>query len=143
MFDLAMLAALCAVESLRIAGIAFHEWLGIALIAAFLLHLLISWNWIAAQTRQSVVVRAARGRLAYLLNVALYVVTVMTMFSGIAISEAALPALGFSPPPNQFWRGLHSYGANLMVLLAGLHIALNWDWILKTVRLGFRKPTGT
>src|SRR5207253_1306327 len=80
-FDSAMLLALCAAETIRIAGIAFHEWLGIALMAAFLIHILLSWNWVAAQTKQSVVLRMRRGRLGYLLNFGLFAVTVVTIFT--------------------------------------------------------------
>jgi cytochrome b subunit of formate dehydrogenase len=136
-FDLAMLVALCAVESLRIAGIAFHEWLGISLIAVFIAHLLLSWNWIAAQTKQHLL-ETGRDRTSYLLNLGLFVVTVITIFTGIAISEEALPTMGFPMQGNRFWHGLHSFGANLMVLLVGLHVALNWDWILKAIRQGYR-----
>ncbi|HLH30075.1 MAG TPA: hypothetical protein VKY31_02655, partial [Terriglobia bacterium] len=95
-FDFAMLIALCLVESVRVAGIAFHEWLGISLIAAFLLHLLLSWNWVAAQTRQFLDQAATRDRINYVLNFGLFASTVITIFTGIAISEAALPAMGFT-----------------------------------------------
>ena len=142
-FDSVMLMALCAVESLRVAGIAFHEWLGISLIAVFLVHLLLSWNWIASETKQHFVLRAGRNRTSYLLNFVLFALTVITIFTGIAISEAALPALRIAVEPNPFWRRLHSLGADLMVLLAGLHIALNWDWIFKTLRQLFHKKTPT
>src|SRR5262245_8190540 len=109
-----MLVAFCATETVRVAGIAFHEWLGISLIAAFVIHLLLSWNWIAAQTRQSVVLRVRRGFLGYLLNFGLFAVTVVTMFTGLLISEAALPALGVTTRLNDYWRGIHGSGSSLM-----------------------------
>src|ERR1051326_4455060 len=113
-FDASMLVALCAAETIRIAGMSFHEWLGISLIAAFLIHVLLSWNWIAAQTRQALVLRMRRGLLGYLLNFGFYAVTAVTIFTGIIISEAALPALGIQTPPNDYWRETHALGANLM-----------------------------
>jgi quinol-cytochrome oxidoreductase complex cytochrome b subunit len=133
-FDTAMLIGLCAVEAVRLAGIPFHEWLGISLIAVFLVHLLLAWTWIEFHTKQYVVQRVTRDRTNYLLNAGLFVVMVITILSGIMISESALPSLGLRPKGNLLWRDLHSLGANLMIVLAGLHIALNWDWILKAVR---------
>ena len=138
-FDAAMLVTLCVAESVRIAGIAFHEWFGISLVAVFLTHLLLSWNWVAAQTKQIVRLPTGWDRINYLLNFGLFVVTVLTIFTGVAISEAALPAMGFAVVPNNFWHGLHNLASTLMLVIAGLHIALNWDWILKTMRQRVRK----
>ena len=132
-FDTVMLVALCAVESVRMAGIAFHEWLGISLIAIFVPHLLLSWSWVSVQTK-CVIRRVSRDRIGYVLNLAFFVVTVLAIFTGIVISEAALPAIGITFPRNSFWLEIHSLMANLMILLGGLHVALNWDWILKTAR---------
>lgn len=137
-FDTALLIAFCAVQSVRLGGIAFHEWLGIALIAVFVAHLLLSWNWISAQTSY-LVRRVPRERIGYLLNFALFVITVIVIFTGMMISEAALPALGIKMQFNAYWRQLHALSSNLMTLLVGLHVALNWDWIVKTIRQYFRK----
>jgi Domain of unknown function (DUF4405) len=131
-FDAMMLVGFCAVESVRLAGIAFHEWLGILLIVVFVVHLLLSWNWVSAQTKY-LMRGVARDRIGYFLNLAFFVVAVIAMFTGIAISEAVLPAIGVIVPRNNFWLKLHSVAANVMILLCGFHIALNWDWILKTV----------
>ena len=97
MFDTVMLVALCAVESVRMAGIAFHEWLGISLIAIFVAHLLLSWSWVSVQTKY-VIRRVSRDRIGYVLNLAFFVVTVLAIFTGIVISEAALPAIGITVP---------------------------------------------
>jgi hypothetical protein len=129
-----MLIGLCAAEAVRLAGVPFHEWLGLSLIAVFLIHLLLAWTWIEFHTTQFVVRRITRDRTNYLLNAGLFVVMVITIFSGIMISESALPFMGLHPKGNLRWRDLHSLGANLVIVLAGLHIALNWDWILKAVR---------
>ena len=131
-FDAMMLVGFCAVESVRLAGIAFHEWLGILLIVVFVVHLLLSWNWVSAQTKY-LMRGVARDRIGYILNLAFFVVAVIAMFTGIAISEAVLPAIGIIVPRNTFWLNLHSLAANVMILLCGFQIALNWDWILKTV----------
>jgi hypothetical protein len=132
-FDAAVLIAFCAVESVRLAGITFHEWLGISLIAIFVAHLLFSWSWVSAHTKY-VMRRVPRDRIGYFLNLALFIVTVIAIFTGMMISEAALPAFGIRMPRNPLWLQLHSLTANLMILLGGLHVALNWDWIFKTAR---------
>ena len=140
-FDAAILIAFCAVESVRLAGITFHEWLGISLIAVFVVHLLLSWNWVSAHTKY-VILRVKRDRIGYFLNLAFFAVTVIAIFTGIMVSEAALPAIGIRMPRNPFWLRLHSLTANLMILLGGLHVALNWDWIFKTACQFLRKESG-
>jgi hypothetical protein len=129
-----MLIGLCAAESVRIAGIGFHEWLGISLIAVFIAHVLLAWSWVEFHTKQYFVQRVTRDRTSYLLNLGLFAVMVITIFSGIMISESAIPYLGLSVKGGLAWRNMHSLGANLVIVLVGLHVALNWDWILKAVR---------
>ena len=121
-------------------GIAVHEWLTIASMAAVVIHLLLNWEWIAAVTRRFFGKLAARARLNYILNLLLFIDGALIMLTGIMISEAALPALGLHVPLNFVWRPLHDATANLFILLLGLHTALHWDWIVRTVKRYLVQP---
>jgi hypothetical protein len=58
----------------------------------------------------------------------------MLIFTGLMISEAVLPALGITIVFDPAWIMVHKLTANLSVFIIGLHVALHWQWIMKTVK---------
>jgi hypothetical protein len=127
--DIALFVAFLITTAPHFSGIAIHEWLSIALIAAFVIHLLLHWSWIVNTTKRLFGRTTARNRVNYVLNAALFVDMVVIMFSGIMISESALPALGIPIAPGFAWRRLHDSSANIGLLIFALHVALHWQWI--------------
>jgi hypothetical protein len=73
---------------------------------------------------------------------------------GILISENALPALGLSSGRGGgsnaifgFWHQLHTLSADAVLVLAGIHLGLNWRWVVdafkRIVHIGGRRgPAG-
>jgi hypothetical protein len=118
----------------RTTGIAIHEWLTIAGTAAITLHLLLNWNWIAGLTRSFFRKVAARPRINYILNWLLFIDGVLVMLTGIMISEVVLPFFGLQASRSFIWRQLHSLTADLSFFILGLHLGLNWDWVVEIVR---------
>jgi len=110
-------------------GIRIHEWLATSLIAALVVHLLLSWDWITNITRRFLGNVKVQSRVNYILNWLLFIDGTIIMLSGFMISESLLPFLGIELPPNFAWRSLHDLSANLFLLLLGLHTALHWNWI--------------
>jgi hypothetical protein len=127
--DIVLFIAFLITTSPHFSGIAVHEWLSIVLIAAFVIHLLLHWSWIVNTTQRLFGKTTGRNRLNYALNVALFIDMVVVMFSGILISEAALPALGIPTAPGFAWRRLHDASANIGLLFFALHVGLHWQWI--------------
>jgi hypothetical protein len=82
--------------------------------------------------------RSWRARINGLLNATLFVVMVLTVFSGLTISEVLLPLAGLQPSALSAWRQLHSLLSNLGLVIVGFHLALNWDWIVGVVRTRLR-----
>ena len=74
-------------------------------------------------------------------------------FSGLVISENAMPALGLSlgarggTPLFGFWHQLHALSADAVLILAGIHLGLNWRWVISTMkqvlRIGGRRRSET
>lgn len=126
----------------RSTGVAIHEWLTVASMAAVITHILLSWEWIVQLTRRFFRMSALRPRLNYILNVLLFIDVVLIMYTGIMISEAFVPSLGLSLPRNFSMRELHDMTANLFVILLGLHTALHWDWIVNTFKRYIFRPIG-
>jgi hypothetical protein len=56
------------------------------------------------------------------------------MLSGIMISRSVMSVLGIQITASQTWRFLHSWSANLTLILVGVHFALHWKWIVSTFR---------
>jgi cytochrome b subunit of formate dehydrogenase len=72
-------------------------------------------------------------RVNLLLNASLFVAAVLVMWSGIAISDIAHKALGsvgIALPSKAAWVGVHGISQVALSLLVGMHIAINWRWIV-------------
>ena len=141
--DLALLVSVCALQTVSFTGLVVHEWLGLAVVAMVLAHLLFSWSWIVTQSRRLFAKQTIRGRVNYLLNLSLFFFVTAALFSGILISQKAIPALtGTKMSPDDMnlrWAGLHEEFASLVLYLSGLHLAINWEWLLAATGNVFRR----
>jgi hypothetical protein len=140
--DLVLTAGFVALMSVPFTGLALHEWIGLGLIVVVLVHLLSQWDWTMAASRRLLGTLTGRLRFTYVLNWALFIAVTLVMVSGLAISEVALPRLGIALPRQPFWRPIHSLSANAILVLAGIHVGLNWRWVTNSVRqlVGRRRP---
>jgi hypothetical protein len=141
--DAAIFVAFLVATAPRLSGISIHEWLGVAFGAAVIVHLLLHWQWIIAVGRTMLTKARANARVNYLLNIALFIDATLITFTGLMISQVVLPLFGIRLPEGFFWRRLHSLSSDAGVILVGLHIALHWQWVLKTTArlFGFMRPT--
>lgn len=140
--DIGLLISVCALEQIPFTGAMVHEWLGLAFGAMIVVHLLFSWSWIASQTRQMFPVRSGRTLVNYVLNLCLFACVTAVIFSGILISQEAIPAFTKRRTailPDSSWGRIHDQGSNLVVILAGLHLAINWDWSVAAGRRVLRR----
>lgn len=140
--DIALVVSVCALQTVRFTGLVVHEWLGLAIIAMVLAHLLFSWNWIATQSRRLFAKQTLRERINYIINFALFATVVAAIFSGILISQKAIPALTGTetvPAIDMRWDTLHHDFAGTVLILAGFHLAINWDWLLAAAGNVFRR----
>ena len=140
--DIALLVSVCALQTVRFTGLVVHEWLGLAMIAMILAHLLFSWSWIVTQSRRFCAKQTARERTNYLLNFAFFFIVTGAIFSGILVSQKAIPTLTgarvSADEMNMRWAMLHEdLGATILFLVA-FHLAINWDWLLAATGNVFR-----
>jgi hypothetical protein len=131
--DALLLVAYTLAYSLGFTGIATHEWLGIGLGVALLVHLTLHWDWVIRTTRK-LVGRGGRERFVWLVNLLLLVSMTLCIASGILISEVALPELGITLRASSFWRQMHDTTATLTLILVPIHAALRWLWIAGVAR---------
>jgi len=130
LLDIGITLAMLALLSVALTGLALHEWLGIAFIAVLVLHLLLHWQWIAGATLRWLRSLSWKVRLTYLVDVVLFITMTLVIFSGLMISEIALPMIGLVSSRNFAWRAIHSASSNGVLVLVSLHLALNWRWIV-------------
>jgi len=143
--DVTLLVSVCALQTVRFTGLVLHEWLGLAMVGMVFAHLLFSWSWIASLSRRLFAVQSARARINYLLNLSLFAAVTAVIFSGILISQKAIPALiGTKAAPDMDWRWdyLHNLFSQFVVMLSGFHLAINLDWVLAAAEKLFGRVLG-
>ena len=98
------------------------------------------WWWVLLLVAMAA--GAWRLRFNVLFNALLFYAFVVALFSGVMASVIAMPALGIPMASDQNWQNIHNKWANnIFPLLAGLHLAMNWNWIVGAVRrLVFKRP---
>jgi len=135
--DMALLISVCAMQDITFTGLVIHEWLGVVMIVMVFAHLLLAWGWIATQCRLLFTAQSFRSRINYLINLALFASVTAVIFSGILISQKAIPLLtGTSAAPEMDWHWdiIHIRFSQNVLVLSGLHLAINWDWALAAMQ---------
>ena len=132
--DLALVVGFLITMEEKLTGRTLHEWLGVALGVSLVVHLLLHWDWIVAITRRIFKKRPWSTRLNYILDMALFVAFTLIIFSGLMMSESVIGILGLHGSRDHFWKMLHSTATNTVLVLAGLHIALHWQWVVKAFK---------
>ena len=138
--DIILALSFLALMSVNLTGLLTHEWLGIALMVVVIVHLLSQWDWTISSSRSFVLRLTQRVRLTYVLNWLLFISAVLVFFSGLVISENALPSLGLSIGPRGgtptfgFWHQLHTLTADAVLVLAAIHLGLNWRWVVSAFK---------
>jgi len=140
--DIAIFIAFLIAMDPRSSGIAVHGWLAVSALAAIVVHLLLSWDWIVQITKRFTNKMNSQTRINYILNWALFIDVGLVMLSGLMISQAVIPSFGITLPQNFTWRSLHDLSANLFLVLLGLHTALHWSWIADTFKRYIFQPLG-
>jgi hypothetical protein len=127
-FDAVILLAYTVAYSYGFTGVVIHEWLGIGIGIALLLHLTLHWDWVIRTTRR-LFDPHGHDKVIWLVNLALLFAMTLCVASGIAISRVALPELGITTLQTPFWFRLHVLTAEVTVGLVPVHVALRWRWI--------------
>jgi hypothetical protein len=132
--DTVLLALFLLLLAPRLTGLPVHEWLGIVVAIPILLHLLLSWTWIATGTKRLLANAPLGSRINYAINAILFVLVTVEIVSGVAISQAALPSMGIATINDRSWRAVHNLTLSWLKFAIGLHVAINWDWIIAALR---------
>jgi hypothetical protein len=140
--DVVIAIAVVLLLDLPLTGLVVHEWLGLAIGVGLTTHLVQHAGWIWSTTRRIVGATSVRNRINYLMMIVLFASFLTAAWSGVMISEIALPAVGVSLVENPFWTWLHLVSVQVVLWVTAIHVALNWKWITGTTgRLFGRRRT--
>ncbi len=110
-------------------GLALHELLGLTFAVAFLLHIILHWDWVVNITRTFFKKLLHESRLNYVLNVALFADMAFVTVSGILISRTIGLNLSLAQDFRRTLQTLHMVGSELVLIIVALHVAMHWKWI--------------
>jgi cytochrome b561 len=132
--DSAMLLLVCVLEPIKFTGLEWHQWLGFALCPLVLLHVVMQWPWFVTQFRGMGSRGGYRVRLSAILNLMLFVLMAAVLVSGVFASRQSTALIGESAGRVRLWHEVHGWLNFVLVVFVGLHLALNWDWLLAAFR---------
>lgn len=141
--DIGTFTAFLIVSAPKFTGEAIHEWLGLALAATLLVHILLHWNWIVTVGAKFFQKLWNTSRLNFIVNILLFSAFIAVTVSGIMISKTALSTLGIQLAGGGSWKMIHKTAADATLYLTGLHFALHWNWMVTMVKKHILSPLST
>ncbi len=133
--DLVMALSLLLIMVPNLLGQTVHEWAGLIMAAMLLIHIVFNWNRIKSVTLNFFHKLSFKIRLTYFLNLLLFIGFVSIIISGMFISKSIdFSWLGISRGSGLGWKSLHSSISYLTFLLVGIHIGMNFHWVLSAVK---------
>lgn len=130
--DVAMTALFLVLMNLAWTGLVWHEMLGLAILVFFIVHLLVNRQWISSVTRRILTIESRKTRLMFILNALLGLAMLMTVISGVLISQHLFPGLADSS--FDLWFSIHEIASWLSLGIVIVHIAIHWRWISSVIR---------
>jgi len=115
---------------LELTGVAVHQWLGLAIGAVALMHLLNHWQWVRAVTTHFFSSTSNRSRLYYILDGALMVGLGMLILTGVIISTW----FDVSGLAYQVWHRLHVVASIVSLGWLIIKLFLHWKAIANALK---------
>lgn len=111
-------------------GISIHEWVGLFIGVAFIIHILFHWRWINEVTKRYFNKLPSKSRINYILDILLLIGVTLCVFSGMEIAKTIdFSWLGLNG--NKFtWMQIHIASASLTLVVIAVHIGLHWKWVM-------------
>lgn len=137
LIDLGLTSSMLLAFACRLTGGTAHEWIGILMFALLIAHNALNWRWYK---------NLAGGwkrfwpNLNRAVTIALLVVTVVLLISGLLISREAF---GFVRVDNGFGvRRVHVWAAFWFLPLMSIHVGFHWNMLMSVVHKMFRLSEG-
>ncbi|XPF93230.1 DUF4405 domain-containing protein [Colwellia sp. RE-S-Sl-9] len=137
--DALLLISFMLVSAPQATGVPLHEWWSLVFIIPFIIHLLLHWDWIKKSASRLVSKISARERFNIIWDYLIYLMMLLAFVSGFLVSVALLPTVGIDLNIQDFWSKIHHDSATLLMPMLGIHLALNWNWIIQLSKRMFAR----
>ena len=137
--DILMVLVFALLFNTRIfSGLEFHETAGLVLGGVFVIHLLLNGDWVKLVTQNLLRGKLSlKTKIGYIVNVLLLMSMGFILVSGVMISKTLLVGV-FKASNIHLFQELHIVVSYVSLLLVGIHLGLNWSWVMNTVTRIFR-----
>lgn len=116
-------------NKLAVTGLEFHEIAGIVIIVFFAVHIIVNFKWVKQVTLKFFTNKVNfRTRLSYVVNLLLFISMLFILISGISISKVVFPNVRLLG--ERGYKGLHAAVSYISHILVGIHVGLNWNWVM-------------
>jgi len=132
-----------------------HDWFGILMITAAVIHIIVHWKWIVSMTRRAVqeLIKGERrfngkSRMNVLVNMLIGLSFLITGLTGLYLFFFPGGRHGVTDPMFLFsrstWDLVHTWSGIVLTSIGVVHFYIHWGWITKVTRkiLVSRKPAG-
>ena len=142
--DIVMMLALVLLYKAKVLTLTYHEVMGLAILGLFLIHCLVNRSWIVSVGKRLFSPQTpTRTKVSYWLAIALAVVFILIVLSGVFISKILFKGIsGGGHSGSAVWRNMHLFCSALSIILVGMHVGLYWDKIAGFFRKHFGKLRG-
>jgi hypothetical protein len=123
-------------------GLAIHEWLGLALGGALIVHLLLHRRWAIGVTRKWLSKLPFKTRVYTFVDASLLVAFLTIIGSGVAMSRVVGPLFGLTGSTGSAWFVVHKWSSMLTLALVGIKLVLHRTWFAATVKKLGRSRNG-
>jgi hypothetical protein len=144
LIDIGLLTAFLVSASPHLTGNMIHEWLGVTLAVALIVHIQLHWKWIVSVGARYLNNLWHISRLEFFVDLLIFTTFIVLMTTGLMMSKDVLVAMGIQVArASRSVKMVHSTASNIAVILTGVHVALHWKWIVSTVKNSFVLPVAS
>ncbi len=119
-------------------GISLHEWIGLGLGIAFVVHIILHWKWVVECTKRLFTKLPSKTKLNYLLNLLLLIGSIFIILSSFAIARTIdFSWLGFGAY-NFTWFQVHVASSFFVLIIIAIHLGLHWQWTMNAFKKIFK-----
>jgi thiosulfate reductase cytochrome b subunit len=135
-WDAILIGAFALLMEPDFSGLTLHEWGGLVMGAALVIHVILHWKWVVNVTRRIFQSVNTQVRIKYWVDAGLAISFLTIILTGIAISTTLNTAaiLGLSASLLDVARQVHFLSTDLTLVLVAVHMALSWKWIVNTTQ---------
>jgi hypothetical protein len=134
LLDLALTIAFLVLFRPVLTGLAIHEWLGLALGGALIVHMLLHRRWATGVTRKWLSKLPLKTRLYTLIDASLLVAFLAIIGSGVAMSRVVLPLFGLTGGAGSTWFVMHRWSSMLTLSMVGIKLVLHRTWFAAVIK---------